>query len=487
MLTLRSPCGLLLSAFLVSCGDSPSDHVSVPKPAAAVPVSAGGGSSEFPDETAIVPVASPAPRCAPAAIGPSDAEAAALINRDFAKLDDLTKQQTLYVSLGHLGAGRTACDLDFYRFGVGQLMNMTSWADDIVSTHFIDADATIARFDTRDLKWGPEAIPYVMGVSDRHDYGVVPGTSTGAVAVRADWLAAHLTRPPVYTYLVKNELHERLIEAQAGVALDAERKFGGVYKSIVALNPRFLERRPSTYGACWIGHDFLYRTQALSAMETGVLPPDDLRFGLQTYIAREYICSLPNGMQSYDLTGFISQRRWDVPTCVAQNKDREDKLVLNGQCFNCHSDGLIAFQDQVRGGNPNPSDHIKKFFPEQSEMDALLAEDQRRYKAALAKISNYDASYSTPLNDMIAVYAKRAEADLTEVSGGTFGAFLPGGGSAGPLWEDVVNPIADLAVNMAILLPVGLLVEDIPEKVLPLFEEKYKAAGIDEDHSCFGL
>jgi hypothetical protein len=476
----------MVSALIASCGDSLPSNVSAPQPdtsiAAALPTQP---QPEFPDFGPIEPGASTA--CPAAETGPSDAKVAELINADFAKLDAEAKLQTLYVSLGHLTAGRSKCDLDFFRFGVGQLMNMTSWADDIVPTKFIDQDDMVARFDVRDLKWTPETLAYVMTISDRHDYGDVPGVKSGAVAVRADWLASNLTRPPAYTYVVRNELHERLIESQAGVALDAKRTFGGVYTSIVALNPRFLERRESKYGACWIGHDFLYRTQAIAAMETGVLPPDDLRFGLQTYIAREYICSLPNGMQSYDLTGFISQRRWDVPTCVAQNKARDDKLVLNGQCFNCHSDGLIPFKDKVRGDNPNPSDYIKERFPEQREMDALVAKDQARYKAALAKIPYYDASYLTPLNEMIAVYAKRAKADLREVSGGTFGAFLPKGGSVGPLWENVVNPIADLAVDVGILLPAGFLLQDIPETVIPAFEEKYRAAGIDEDATCFSF
>jgi hypothetical protein len=433
------------------------------------------------------PEPGPETGCAPAQRAPTDAEAAALINSDFAKLDQASRLQTLYVTLGHLAEGHSACDLNFYRYGVGQVMNMTSWADQIVATRFIDPSSTIARFDVRELKWTADSLQYLLFISDRPDYGLLPGVSAGAVAVRADWLVQHLTRAPAYTYIVGNQLHERLIEAQAGVDNSVRGRFGGVYTSIVALNPRLLERRESKYGSCWIAHDFLYRTQAFAAMESGVLPPDDLRFALQSYIAREYICSLPNGLQSYALTGFISQRRWDVPTCVAQNQSREDKLVLNGQCFNCHADGLIAFQDRVRGGKPNPSEAIKERFPEQTELDALFAKDQARYDAALAKISHYDPSYSTPLNEMIGLYAERAKANLNEVKGGTFAAFLPRGASGGPAWEKVVNPLLDLAVDVGILLPAGLLYQEAAEMLFPEFEKKYRAAGIDEEATCFSL
>jgi len=77
------------------------------------------------------------------------------------------------------------------------------------------------------------------------------------------------------------------------------------------------------------------------------------------------------------------------------------------------------------------------------------------------------------------------KADLREVSGGTFGAFLPRGASGGPGWDNGVNPVLDLAVDVGILLPAGLLYQDVVEKVVPAFEDKYKSAGINEDDTCF--
>lgn len=432
-----------------------------------------------PDET---PVATPA--CAPAAAGYSDAEVVKLVEADAAKLDSAAASQTLYVSLSHLAESRDECDMRFYRFGIGQLANMMSWADRIVAPEFIEPRAYLARVDVRALKWEPDALPYMLTAAKRGDYGIISATPGKPAIVRGDWLAQQMTRAPVYGYIMRNQLFEREMEAQAKVDNSKPGRLGGVYQSTVAQNPRILERRESEYGACWISHDFLYRTQATAALETGELPQDDVRFGLQQYIAREYICTLPNGMQSYQLTGFISQRRWDANSCLAQNQNRADKRVVNGQCFNCHADGLIRFNDQVRGGKKDPSAHIMANYPEQSELDALFDADQALYTNAISKIPYYEPNFTTPLNEMISIYAERSGDDLREVSAGTFGAFLYNSASGGPLWDDVINPIASMAVGMGILLPGTFLYEDIPELVLPEFEQMYREKGVDENQEC---
>jgi len=434
-----------------------------------------------PDETP-----NTAPPCAPAASGYSDAEIVKLVEKDASALDATAASQTLYVSLSHLAAGHDECDMRFYRYGIGQLVNMMSWASDIVAPSFIDPKAYVARIDVRELAWEPDALPYMLSVAKRGDYGILSAELGKPAIVRGDWLAQQLTRPPVYGYVMRNQLFERQMEEQAKVDNSKPGRFGGVYQSVVAQNPRILERRESEYGACWISHDFLYRTQATAAVETGELPPDDLRFGLQQYIAREYICSLPNGMHSYQVTGFISQRRWDANTCLAQNDSREDKRVLNGQCFNCHTNGLIRFEDQTRGGKTDPSAHIKANYPEQAELDALFDADQARYTRAVSKIPYYDPSYVTPLNRMIGEYSARSGDDLFESSAGTFGAFLYNSASGGPVWDDVINPIASMAVGVGILLPGTLLYEDIPELVIPQFEAWYAEHGVDENAQCYG-
>jgi hypothetical protein len=422
--------------------------------------------------------------CAPAATGYSDAEVLKLVEQDAAKLDGAAKGQTFYVSLSHLAEGRDECDMNFYRFGIGQLANMMSWADSIVPTTFIDASNYVARIDSRTLLWDADALPYMLSAAKRSDYGVLSATPGQPAVVRGDWLAQQMTRAPVYGYIMRNQLFERQMEEQAKVDNTKPGRFGGVYESTVAQNPRILERRESEYGACWISHDFLYRTQSTVALETGELPPDDLRFGLQQYIAREYICTLPNGMQSYQLTGFVSQRRWDANSCLAQNQNRADKRVVNGQCFNCHADGLIRFEDKVRGGKTDPSAHILANYPAQSELDALFDKDQARYTGAISQIPFYDPNFTTPLNEMISIYSERSGDDLKESSAGTFGAFLYNSASGGPLWDDVINPIASMAVGMGILLPGTFLYEDIPELVIPEFEAAYAEKGVDENAEC---
>lgn len=155
-----------------------------------------------------------------------------------------------------------------------------------------------------------------------------------------------------------------------------------------------------------------------------------------------------------------------------------------GECFNCHADGLIRFKDEVRGGKKDPSPHILERFPDQTELDALFDKDQADYNNALSKIPYYDPSYTTPLNELIAVYSERASDDMRESSAGTFGAFLYNSASGGPVWDDVINPIASTAVGLGILLPGKLIYEEIPEVVIPAFEQAYQEHGVDENAEC---
>jgi hypothetical protein len=475
--------GLVAAVVLSACANSASEQLSA-DPSNQEPSSAPTGENGNSAPSTGASDSKPSSSCPAAALGPSDGEVAAIIAADFAERANDEKAQTLYLSLAHLTSGATECDVNLYRNGVGRLMNMLSRAPEIVPTTFIDPGKTVARFDVRKLRWSPETLAYALTMSTHQDYGVFKDVASGVSAVRLDWASEQLTRPQIYSYVMDNQLHERLIELQAGVHEVAKSVFGGVYQSTLAKNPRILERRESDYGACWITHDFLYRTQGFAAMESGELPPPDVRWGLHQYIAREYICTLPNGMQHYDLTGFISQRRWDVPTCAAHNDSREDQYVLTGQCYNCHGDGLISFQDKVRNGNPNPTALIQDRFPVQAEIDAVLAKDQAHYHDAVAKISFHDPSFGNPLNTLNKIYKKRAADNELWHSGGTFGAFLPKGGTLGPLWDDVIVPIQDLAIDVGILLPDGIINEDIPTKVIPAFKKKYEAAGLTEE-TCY--
>lgn len=459
-------------------GPTTTPHVLVPSTA---PASEPLASSDIPDG---LPDVGSDTACEAAAVGYTDAEAVALINADRAALGADQQRRTIYVSLAHLAEGRSDCELNRFRYGIGKLVNMMSWAGDIVATEFIDPHDSVARVDTGELKWRDDAVPYLLAASGHQEYGVLADAS--GPAFRADWLSEHLTKPSVYGYIMHNPPTEQTIAAEFGVDPFAQGKFAGVSESIVTLHPRIIERQDADNGACWITHDFLHRPQAAAAMETGELPQGDLRFAAQQYIAREYICELPNGMHSYHLTGFVSQRRWDGNTCVAQNRSRQDKLVLNGQCFSCHTHGLNAFEDEVRGDKSDPSAYILANFPERDEMRAIFDADQARFDAAAAKIPYFDPDFisADPLSSLMSIYSERASDDLMKSPAGAFGAILPDGATGGPFWEDAVNPLATVAVDVGVLLPAEIVFEDLPETIIPGLQDKYREVGLDPNMNC---
>jgi hypothetical protein len=114
----------------------------------------------------------------------------------------------------------------------------------------------------------------------------------------------------------------------------------------------------------------------------------------------------------------------------------------------------------------------------------LFDKDQAVYTKAISQIPYYDPSFTTPLNEMIAVYGQRSGDAMHETSAGTFGAFLYNSASGGPAWDDVINPIASTAVGLGILLPGRFVYQEIPEVVIPAFEEMYKEHGVNENAEC---
>ena len=79
-----------------------------------------------------------------------------------------------------------------------------------------------------------------------------------------------------------------------------------------------------------------------------------------------------------------------APIKIVRNPAASDPTVRNGlSCIGCHTEGMKAFEDQVRGvveQNPNPpydKARALRLYAEKSEMDELLEEDAAHYRQAL--------------------------------------------------------------------------------------------------------
>ena len=109
-----------------------------------------------------------------------------------------------------------------------------------------------------------------------------------------------------------------------------------------------------------------------------------------THDGGEVIFNLPNGLQAYYLVNASGSRLDAAPINIVSNPAASDPTVRNGlSCFGCHTEGMKTFEDQVRAVVESNTtlapvkEAALRLYTEKSEMDALVAEDMERYRAAL--------------------------------------------------------------------------------------------------------
>ena len=149
----------------------------------------------------------------------------------------------------------------------------------------------------------------------------------------------------------------------------------------MSINNRVVERHNSRYGAYWKSYDFAGNVGAQNIFT------HPLSF---THDGGEIIFNLPNGLQAYYLSTAKGERLDAAPINIVSNAGARDPVVRNGlSCMGCHTEGMKAFDDQVRSviaQNLNPFyDKLQalRLYAEKPKMDSLVREDIKRYRGAI--------------------------------------------------------------------------------------------------------
>ena len=208
--------------------------------------------------------------------------------------------------------------------------------------------------------------------------------------VRADWFIATASLPPLYHEILDLPKTDKELEARLEVDVSENIKNApgvrvwraGFNESGVSINNRIVERHKSRYGAYWKSYDFA------GNVGTQNIFTHPLNF---THDGGEIIFNLPNGLQAYYLSTAKGDRLDEAPINIVSNAGTRDPVVRNGlSCMGCHTEGMKAFEDQVRPvivQNRNPSydkAQALRLYTEKSEMDSLVREDIARYRRAIA-------------------------------------------------------------------------------------------------------
>ncbi|MDE0397203.1 MAG: leucine-rich repeat domain-containing protein, partial [Candidatus Poribacteria bacterium] len=312
-----------------------------------------------------------------------------------------------YFTMTHLyNAGETPEARNAYQIALAKLVNSLSWGFDIHNPIPIDEAETIFYIDLRNYEWDnrdawtqiENVYPYAITFDEQTQAGLHTKLSTLQQTMNAevpfvhvDWFLATASLPPLYHNILQLPETEPELERELGV--DAERNLlrdpgrrvwrAGTNDSGVSNHNRVVERHTSRYGAYWKSHDFAGSADAQNIFTN---PLDFQRDG------GEVIFNLPNGLQGYYIADKSGNRIDVAPTEIVSNPAASDPAVHNGlSCIGCHTEGMKTITDQVRTvieqtvNPPFDKDYALLLYVPQERIDALLAEDTARYRAALEK------------------------------------------------------------------------------------------------------
>ena len=326
-------------------------------------------------------------------------------------------------------------DLRLARAAVAKLVNSLSWKPKLAVPRAIDAQRAVLAIDLRDLGWDDrtwrqiighkkatggtrfegardeERKGYPYGLSHRSDRDVAVRKLADEVDrlagcelpdIRADWLVATASRPPLYEAVLglpddARDLERRLVVDVRADFLRDRLARAGFATSGVSSHNRVVERHDAAHGAYWKSYDFR-SDEATAELARFPLGPafEGNPFAGQAFehAGGEVIFSLPNGLQGYLLVNNQDRRIAAGPIDIVGDSLRTSgtATIVNGlSCMACHKDGLIgAFQDQVRAGHALAGEarqKVERIYPEKAAMDRLLAEDEARFLAAADQVA----------------------------------------------------------------------------------------------------
>jgi serine/threonine-protein kinase len=320
-----------------------------------------------------------------------------------------------YITLTNLHNSKTVTetDLRLYRAAVSKLLNSLSWQAELIRPEPVDASQTVLAVDLRKLGWDREKLwaallrPYPYGL--KHDR--IPDdeavnaraseiyhlTETEIPAVRADWLVATASRPPLYHLLLRLPRQARDLERQlrVDVAANFQRDRlarAGFATSGVSGQNRLIERHQAAHGAYWKSYDFksndgpgnLFRLPLGPVFADNPYPQHAFQ-----HDGGEIIFNLPNGLQGYLLVNGKDERIDEGPIEVVSDglKTSGTAKIVNGlSCLACHDRGMKSeFTDTVRNSTPlggDLRDKLRRLYPKDEDIKRMVRQDEERFLAA---------------------------------------------------------------------------------------------------------
>jgi mono/diheme cytochrome c family protein len=314
-------------------------------------------------------------------------------------------------------------ELRLHRAALSKVVNSLSLQNEMILPQSVPGtEESLFAIDIRKVGWNRKRLwfkltglhPYGLDLDQHKDEALADVAKavrrlTGhddQFLIRADWFIVTATRPPLYHEFLdiptnlrelertlRVELFQNIRDTTEGNLLAAR---AGFSQSGVSKQNRLVERHELPGGGYyWISYDFKPRKAKADLVRFPLGPKftgnpfEQLAFD---HDGGEVIFSLPNHLQAYVLADHEGKRLdGPAPADIVFDRSAISGLpaIVNGiSCFNCHKDGMIRFEDEVRTAGVLGGDALQKLrdlYPPRETMRKLVDQDRQRFLAALDK------------------------------------------------------------------------------------------------------
>jgi len=274
--------------------------------------------------------------------------------------------------------------------------------------------------------------PYCAKISTQKASEVKLAALTGSACsiIRMDWFTATAPLPKLYSKLLQQGETRIALDQQLGVDIISNVNTtnnvirSGFRNSGVSSQSRIIERHLQSNGrAYWISYDFAALDGKANIFANPIgpkgieLPNNSQNIPTESVFEHdggEVIYQLPNGLFAYYLADAAGTKIDKGPTQIVKQQGAPEQFVsaiVNGvSCMSCHGSGLIFKADQIKEFVANQTkfsaderDHVIKLYGTESELQNLIADDNKIYFDALKQME-IDYSKPDPVNEAYRIY-----------------------------------------------------------------------------------
>jgi hypothetical protein len=344
-----------------------------------------------------------------ALVTPADEITAALSDLQTVPRED--QADIRYVSLApqHNNAEIDDETLENLRRGSRKMLNSLSTSPRIALFPEVGPQKALLRINLRDLGWDaalwdkvashfPQAID--TGISS----ALGQACHTTTPILRADWMAADATRPPLYHDILRLPKTQQELERQLRVDVKDNLTRGNALRSAFALSGvsranRMVERHDLAHGGSyWLSYDFNASGKRASLHQFPLGPEYanllDGKLAFQ-HAGGEMVFTLPNGLHAYYVADTLGNRLdGPAPTDIVFDRDNVTGRgeIANGlSCIVCHSIGLKESvpKDEIRPLAAtfavDEQRLIEQLYQDPKIFDARMKEDIDSFMSALTE------------------------------------------------------------------------------------------------------